>query len=108
MKRLLILAAATVFGVLLPLSSTLAQQASFPHSTHLGFISDCSGCHTGVASGEVDQTYPELSTCTVCHDGSTAPAIQWQAPEARASSLDFSHTAHGFDCTTCHNSGTAR
>lgn len=93
---------ATVLGLLLPEMQLFAQEVSFPHGTHSAFFPECSACHTGMTASDPAGFYPDLATCTACHDGSMAPAIQWETPEARASSLDFTHAAHGFDCATCH------
>jgi hypothetical protein len=92
---------ATVLGSIVP-TSALAAQQRFPHETHSVFFPDCGACHAGVASGTEEGLYPESSMCAPCHDGSTAPQIQWDPPEARASSLRFPHSPHSFGCETCH------
>ena len=103
MRKVLSLAAfATVLGALVPATTLVAQDASFRHEMHTVFFAECSACHAGVPSGDTGGLYPELATCTACHDGSTAPAIQWEPPEARNSSLRFTHSPHDFGCNSCH------
>jgi hypothetical protein len=92
---------ATVFGSMGGPESVFAQ-GTFPHEVHSAFFSDCTACHSGVMSGEEAGLYPEVSTCAACHDGNSAPAIKWEAPDTRASSLAFTHAPHDFGCTTCH------
>ncbi len=103
MRKFLILAAfATVLGGSFPAPTLVAQGFSFPHEKHSTFFAECSVCHAGIASGDATAVYPEYTTCTACHDGSTAPVIQWEPPEARNSSLRFTHSPHDFGCETCH------
>jgi len=103
MREFLNLAAfATVLGASVPATTLVAQEFSFPHEIHSAFFSECSACHSGITSGEPGGVYPEVATCTACHDGATAPGIQWEPPEARNSSLRFTHSPHDFGCETCH------
>ncbi len=106
MRRALLLAGpAMVLGAFLT-SSTLEAQIEFPHQTHSVFFSECTACHAGVPTGEWASVYPETSTCAACHDGTTAPLLDWTPPESpRASNLTFQHQDHGFACTTCHVPG---
>ncbi|MGD8362106.1 MAG: cytochrome c3 family protein [Gemmatimonadota bacterium] len=106
MRRALLLAGpAMILGAFLT-SSALEAQIDFPHQTHSVFFSECTACHAGVPTGDWASTYPETSTCAACHDGTTAPSIDWAPPESpRASNLTFQHQDHGFACTTCHVPG---
>jgi hypothetical protein len=82
----------------------IAAQTSFPHERHSVFFADCSACHSAASTGE-GALFPEAGFCSACHDGSTAPAIDWTPPEPRASNLIFEHSLHGFGCATCHLPG---
>ncbi len=106
MKRSLSSAAlAMVLASLLGTPEVEAQKV-FPHETHSVFFSECGACHAGVTSGVQAEIYPQAATCAACHDGSSAPAVEWTPPkEARASSLGFSHTPHAFECANCHVPG---
>ncbi len=84
--------------------SLLAGQ-TFPHNTHEAFFSECTACHSGVMADPETGPYPEFSTCAACHDGQSGPAIEWQDPGSRASSLAFPHAPHDFGCNTCHAPG---
>jgi hypothetical protein len=79
----------------------LGAQETFPHDKHAVFFPECTACHVA-AGGEEGDLFPEASTCTACHDGSTQPRVDYEAPEPRLSSLRFTHTPHTFDCATCH------
>ncbi len=105
MRRAVLLAGSAIVlvGVLGP--SALGAQDSFPHEKHSVFFSDCGACRGGAVSGDQTELFPEFSTCAACHDGATAPNIQWSPPEARVSSLGFTHTPHAFSCSTCHLPG---
>lgn len=107
MKRALVLAgSALILGAVLG-ASALEAQSEFPHEKHSVFFSDCGACHAGVTSGSWEGVYPEVSTCTACHDGGTAPTIGWAPPDGpRASNLGFKHDPHTvFGCTDCHVPG---
>jgi hypothetical protein len=97
-------------GMVMVLSSllvapTLEAQQRFPHETHSVFFAECGACHTDLSSGAAEGLYPESSMCTACHDGSTAPEIQWERPEPREGNLDFTHDPHAFECGMCHLPG---
>ncbi|MFC1661892.1 hypothetical protein ACFL3S_10660, partial [Gemmatimonadota bacterium] len=96
--------AATVLGGLL-LGSTLEAQQRFPHETHSVFFAECSACHGGIGSGTGEGLYPENSMCAACHDGSTAPQIQWETPGPRNTNLGFDHALHELECEMCHLPG---
>jgi predicted CXXCH cytochrome family protein len=98
-------AVALILGCLLT-TSTLEAQERFPHENHSVFFAECEACHTDLASGATEGLYPEASMCTACHDGTTAPEIQWERPEEpRASNLEFAHAPHPFECAMCHLPG---
>jgi predicted CXXCH cytochrome family protein len=82
----------------------LRAQVQFPHQRHATFFSDCSVCHGGI-SEPGGARFPEPGFCAACHDGSTAPAIDWAPPQPRTSNLKFDHGKHGFGCSTCHLPG---
>jgi len=93
------------FLLLGPLGGERAgAQSSFPHERHSVFFADCSACHAAASSGE-GALFPEPGFCSACHDGSTAPAVDWTPPEPRVSNLIFQHLPHGFGCSTCHLPG---
>ncbi len=103
MRRVLFSAsAALIIGAFMG-AAALEAQSEFPHEQHSVFFSDCTACHAGVASGNFAEAYPDPATCQACHDGATAPAVDWTPPDGpRASNLIFSHEIHGFACGTCH------
>lgn len=86
-------------------SPGLIAQDSFPHERHALFFSDCQVCHAGVVDEAVPSPYPDPSFCAACHDGTTAPAIEWKPPDGRISNLAFDHTPHDFGCDFCHLPG---
>jgi len=103
MRRALLLAgSALILSGFLGIPSVSAQ-SEFPHEKHSVFFSDCATCHGGITSGDFSEVYPDPAFCTACHDGSTAPSIDWTPAESpRASNLTFRHEPHAFDCATCH------
>jgi hypothetical protein len=105
MRKFLSLAIfATILGGFIPATQLVAQEAPFRHEIHTALFAECSACHVGLPSGDPGETYPDFTFCGACHDGATAPAIQWDPPESRAlsSSLSFTHSPHDFGCATCH------
>lgn len=106
MRRALLSAiSALILGAFLG-AAGLEAQSEFPHETHSVFFPDCGACHAGVTSGVFSEMYPDPSTCTACHDGSTAPPVDWAPAEGpRVSNLTFRHEPHAFDCATCHLPG---
>jgi len=106
MRRAALLAglATALATVLTP--ATLEAQFRFPHETHSVFFSECTACHAGIPTGDWASVYPETSTCAPCHDGTTAPRVDWAPRESpRTSNLKFRHEIHGLPCTTCHVPG---
>lgn len=83
-------------------SGDLAAQSQFPHDRHSLFFADCSVCHGGLSGGAEASPFPEASFCSACHDGATAPSIDWQPQERRSSNLNFDHARHELDCSFCH------
>ncbi len=106
MRRALLLAGSAMVFAALFSASQLQAQIQFPHQTHSVFFPDCATCHAGIPTGDWATTYPDVSTCAACHDGSTAPNIDWTPPaNPRPSNLAFEHQPHAFDCKTCHVPG---
>ncbi|MGD2122180.1 MAG: hypothetical protein PVJ76_10575 [Gemmatimonadota bacterium] len=83
----------------------LEAQTSFPHERHSVFFSDCGACHAGIAGEDPSEAYPDPSICSACHDGTTAPLVEWEKPEQRPSNLRFTHGPHEFGCAFCHQPG---
>jgi len=105
MRRTLLLALSAMALGSFVTPTGLTGQSGFPHDKHSGFFSDCGACHAGIASGTPADVYPEFTLCAACHDGTTGPIIEWQAPGPRESSLAFTHAPHGFGCNMCHLPG---
>jgi len=106
MRRARLLAGSAMVLTAFLATSRLEAQTRFPHQTHSVFFPECSTCHAGIPSGDWATTYPDLSTCSACHDGNTAPNIDWRPPEGpRDNNLAFRHQLHGFACTNCHVPG---
>ncbi len=101
----------TVAGVAagLALWQTRRVQPEFPHARHERVFPTCESCHT-VEADRV--TMPAATMCTVCHNGSIQPQVEWQAPSRRPSNLQFNHAqvvaakqaklGMAFTCATCH------
>ncbi len=119
-RRASLLALAVILGLAaLPIASTAQQQGpgpdpeiGFPHGTHAGLFPLCTGCHTGVPTGDREAYFPTPETCTNCHDGGDLQGIEWEGPQRRASNLAFRHTDHAraaadetpaVDCGSCHS-----
>jgi hypothetical protein len=99
-----LLAAATVLGA-------LQGTEEFPHQAHEGLFPLCEGCHVGIVTGEEASLFPDLASCTECHDGTRLDQVDWQPPGPRASNLEFFHTVHedvveldgsSVTCQGCH------
>ena len=83
----------------------LQAQTGFPHESHSIFFSECSACHAGITGEDPMEAYPDPSVCTACHNGNTAPLVEWEKPEQRQSNLRFTHLPHEFGCAFCHQPG---
>ena len=76
-----------------------AQDWAFPHQTHLAMGLDCGTCHSKAAeSSDVgDDLLPNHALCESCHNGQTAPAIDF-APLAERTpgerTFRFDHSFH--------------
>lgn len=102
--------ALAVTGLVVSGAVLRAQQgAAFPHERHARLFPTCTGCHEGIASGDLARVLPTASQCAACHDGQVQRRVTWTPPGPRGTGLlAFSHTAHagkiGSDapCETCH------
>jgi hypothetical protein len=111
--RLLILTMGLVLAAGVVLALQVAEP-SFPHERHERLFPVCAGCHVGVVTGVTEELYPDLASCTQCHDGTREEPVEWSPPGPRASNLRFFHPDHRelvqragaeADCGTCHVSG---
>ena len=76
-----------------------AQDWAFPHQTHLAMGLDCGTCHSKAAeSSDVgDDLLPNHALCESCHNGQTAPAIDFAPLAERAAEVRtfrFDHSFH--------------
>lgn len=79
-----------------------AVQDTFPHARHANLFTDCAACHD-VANAERTARFPTLDACTPCHDGSIVRQVTWTLRPARATNLQFTHSAHPeTPCEACH------
>ncbi len=104
MKTVTTLAGAAVIAALAGATPAAGQ---FDHAKHRPMFPSCTACHAGVAEGNV---YPEVSFCSLCHDGRTQPEIDWSAPvPGSQANLRFRHGAHPMadQCANCHVQGDA-
>lgn len=99
------------------ISARAQRPDSFPHLAHAKVFPACTGCHSGVVSGDVAALFPDPSTCSGCHDGMqnyegrVLRRVAWRGARYRATNLAFSHTEHAREtntvgstqaCVTCH------
>jgi len=87
---------------------------TFPHIAHQGLFPLCSGCHVGIAEGEIETAYPDPSSCSGCHNGVDRGRVTWSPEPLPTGLLDFSHPGHAaavadapgasapLDCAGCH------
>ena len=93
-------------------ASPAAEADSFPHLSHDGLFPLCTGCHAGIAEGDVPSYYPEPASCDGCHDGEEEERVDWAPPVRPVGLLDFSHPVHADTvaaageeeaaCASCH------
>lgn len=102
--------AATATG----LWAVAAQDRAFPHEKHARLFPVCTGCHSGVATGDTADFYPAPGLCVRCHDGKRERVVDWTGPHRRPTNLAFSHPAHvertaaqglSVACESCHGLG---
>jgi len=85
-----------------------AASDTFPHARHAKLFPTCAGCHGGIPTGDRATSFPPVTLCAACHDGTVEPRVQWRPPPAPAVGLlAFSHPTHlakatGVTCATCH------
>lgn len=112
------LAAAALLGVLVgaPFPLTAAAQAQedpFPHADHEGLFPLCAGCHGGVESGDPGTVYPDVESCTNCHDDVEEERVEWNGAPVRVTNVRYEHLEHAVDvqedgedalsCESCHS-----
>ena len=85
------------------------QNDTFPHQAHAKVFPACTGCHAGIATGDVATSFPDPATCNGCHDGQqqangkTLRVVNWRAGKYAATNLDFSHVRHAKETNTTLN-----
>lgn len=99
-------------------TSALGQRRSggFPHQRHAGLFPVCTGCHTGIPTGDQADFYPSPQLCARCHDGTHQRRVDWNGPSHLVTNLRFDHARHprqaagqSIECGTCHTEeGAAR
>ena len=85
----------------------------FDHEKHQKVFPECAGCHAGITE-QGRPLYPTPESCASCHDGTVEKRVDWVAPGARPSNLQFTHAKHiekagekrkgdsTVVCTDCH------
>jgi hypothetical protein len=89
------------------------QATGFPHALHEGLFPVCTGCHTGVPTGDPASMYPSAELCTRCHDDDQQPRVSWSGPTEEIGNLRFEHPRHvellqgagdePVTCEACHS-----
>ena len=113
--RVLVLGLATAAAVgALALRGQARQPITFPHARHEGLFPVCTGCHTGVPTGDRASFYPSPELCSRCHDGDQQPRVTWSPPAQKLDNLRFQHPRHaellagaGDEPVTCESCHTA-
>ena len=84
----------------------------FPHEKHAKLFVSCESCHSGIVTGAVEKTYPDVGSCASCHNGTDAKTIGWRGAARVPSNLRFSHLEHvkksakagdKLTCLSCHS-----
>jgi len=104
MKRAILIGAVVLAGGASAVLS-MPQQDGFPHAKHQGLFPSCSACHAGIETGEPAEFVSiEPSACQACHDGQTAPRVDWNGrAEQPANNLKTVHPGHpSIPCSSCH------
>jgi hypothetical protein len=90
-----------------PAAATAQDTDPFGHARHAGLFPLCTGCH--VMDGNRVNAYPAPAQCAGCHDGRDLALVDWSAPPAQPTLLDFDHPAHAramqgvaLTCEGCH------
>jgi hypothetical protein len=94
------------------------QEDPFPHEDHEGLFPVCSGCHQGIADGDVADFYPDPLQCAGCHDGREEERVGWIGPSERTTNVIFDHREHAAQliaagdsaqsCEACHSGPAGR
>ena len=86
-------------------------RSGFPHAKHAKLFPTCQGCHAGVSAGDASRSFPSVSLCESCHNGSIERRVSWSGRTPKgAGLLVFSHPVHqtkakDVTCATCHAVG---
>lgn len=112
MRGWLVVLAAFVTAAFTAQAQGGARRPGFPHARHAKLFPTCTGCHSGIATGDSAATYPPPSLCARCHDGTVERRVSWSTPSWPATNLKFSHVAHErastrhddtLSCARCHS-----
>lgn len=88
-----------------------ARRRGFPHQRHQGLFPLCTGCHTGIPTGDSARFLPSPDLCQNCHNGQDQRRVSWTPPERQVPFLRFDHPAHAsraaregrdVQCASCH------
>ena len=81
---------------------------TFPHARHAKVFPTCTGCHTGIRTGDLQRTFPSPTVCAGCHDGTIQRRVNWTPRPVRSGGLlAFSHPAHIAASNTAADSAAA-
>jgi hypothetical protein len=88
------------------------QEEPFPHADHEGLFPLCTGCHSGVPTGDRPDYYPTTVSCANCHDGQQEDRVDWAGAPAVPTNVQYDHLQHvgsveldgqaALTCEACH------
>lgn len=109
--KTVMIGAALAIGAVLAAGQQPAQRGGFPHARHAKLFPTCTGCHSGVVSGDAKEMIPAPAVCAQCHNGTDQKTIAWSGASLRATNLKFTHAGHDVKsaeagspatCVSCH------
>ena len=108
-------AVALAAGAAAPGRQAPPQSPWFPHERHAHLFPLCTGCHTGIPTGDRARFYPAPALCASCHNGTIESRVTWTGPHTLPSNVAFSHPRHDsasagggqpVRCLSCHAART--
>ena len=79
------------------LCAALAHADDFSHKTHLALDGlECTTCHSKASksASATDSLLPPGTVCESCHDGGSAPYVEWEPKAAAERIFQFNHEFH--------------
>ncbi len=111
-RRGLLLAVLGLAPAVLVWAALPLQEEPFPHGDHEGLFPLCTGCHSGVPTGDPPTYYPAAENCANCHDGQEEERVDWAGAPTEPTNVRFDHVEHvesielddqaALTCETCH------